>query len=388
MADRVYLDYQSAKPVDPRVVEAMLPHLTADFGNPSSLHREGDRASAVLEAARGTIASFINADPGEIIFTSGATEANNLALLGYAARHGAREKHLVISEVEHISILNIARHLEKQGFTVDRVPVDRFGMVVPRKLRARLTEETILVSVGLASNEIGTLQPMEEIAAQLRGTGVALHTDAVAAQGLVPLDVRALPVDLMTLSSNDLYGPRGLGVLYVRRGVGLAPQILGGGQERGLRSGTENVAAVAGLARAVEIAREEMAAEAERLRGYRDRLIRGVLETIPGSHLNGHPNRRLPNNVHLRFDGIEGESMLLSLRDEGISVATGSACTSKTLEPSRTLLATGLVHEEAHGSLQFTFGRYSAPEDVDRVLAVLPGVVERLRSLSPLYRKE
>jgi cysteine desulfurase len=391
MEDRVksdvYLDYQSSKPVDPRVVEAMIPYLYEKFGNPSSLHFEGDRAMEVLESSREKIARFINADPKEIIFTSGATESTNLALIGYAMRKKGKGDQIILSEVEHISIYNIAKYLEKEGFEIARLPVDQYGRLNLKKIEARINERTILASIGYASNEIGTIQPIGEISDFLKSKGVAFHTDAIAAEGLVPIDVQQVPVDLMTLSSNDIYGPKGLGVLYVRKGTGIMPIILGGGQERGLRSGTENIPAIVGMAKAAEIMADEMEEETNRLAAYRDRLIKGVLESIPKSYLNGHPAERLSNNAHFRFEAIEGESLILSLKDKGISAATGSACSSKTLEPSHTLIACGLLHEEAHGSLEFTFGRFNKDSDVDRVLEVLPEVVERLRSFSPLYNK-
>jgi len=385
--DEVYLDYQSARPVDPRVVEAMLPYFGERFGNPASLHAVGDRATEALEAARAEVARFVSANPDEIVFTSGATESNNLALLGYAKRNRRSGGHVVISEVEHISLHNIGKQLEKEGFSVSKVPPDQFGRIDPDKLRSRIKDETILVSVCWASNEIGTVQPIPAIAQMLKGTGVALHVDAVAAEGQLPLDMSAVPVDLLTLSSNDLYGPPGLGALYVREDVKLAPVSIGGGQERGLRSGTENLPAIVGMAAAARIAAEELPTEAPRLAALRDRLVREVMAAIPDVHLNGHPVERLPNNAHLRFAGIEGESLVLSLRDAGVAASTGSACSSKTLEPSHTLISCGLLHEEAHGSLEFTFGRFSQDSDIDRVLAVLPGIVKRLRDMSPLYKK-
>lgn len=388
MSPEVYLDYQSSKPVDPRVVEAMLPYFHERFGNPSSLHLKGDEATEVLEACRERITDFIGAEKSEIVFTSGATEANNLALIGYAMRNRRKGNHIIISEVEHISIHNIVKYLEKGGFEVTKVPVDQYGRVIPKKLRARITDKTILVSIGYASNEVGTIQPIAEIAEMLEGKGIAFHTDAVAAEGLIPLDVSKVHLDLMSLSSNDIYGPKGVGVLYVRKGVVIVPMVLGGGQERGLRSGTENIPAIVGMAKAAEILAAEMEEETGRIATYRDKLIKGVLETIPRSHLNGHPIKRLLNNAHFRFEAVEGESLLLSLKDQGVSASTGSACSSKTLEPSHTLIACGLLHEEAHGSLEFTFGRFNKASDVDRVLEVLPGIVERLRRLSPLYKKE
>ena len=388
MPAQVYLDYQSSKPVDPRVADAMRPWFTERFGNPSSLHLDGDEATDALERSREKVAQFIGANNDEVIFTSGATESNNLAMIGYATRNRKRGDHIVIAESEHISIHNIAKALEKQGFKVSKMGVDQYGRVSIEKLRKKIIDTTILVSIGWASSEIGTVQPMQEIADALQGRGIALHTDAVAAEGLVPIDVRKVPIDLLTLSSNDIYGPKGLGALYIRRNVNIAPIMPGGGQERGLRSGTENMPAIVGMAAAADIMASEMPAEALRLMQYRDRLIEGVLGRIPKSHLNGHPRERLPNNAHFRFEAIEGESLLLSLKDKGVSASTGSACSSKTLEPSHTLISCGLLHEEAHGSLEFTFGRWSRPTDVDRVLEVLPGIVERLRSLSPLYEKE
>jgi cysteine desulfurase len=385
----VYADYQASKPVDPRVVEAMLPYFTQVYGNAASLHALGDEATAALEVARARVAAAFGAQPSEIIFTSGATEANNLGIIGYMQRNRRKGNHVVITEAEHISVLNIAKYLEKNGFRVTRCPIDLHGRVSPKKLRARITDDTILVSVGWASNEIGTIQPIQEIAEMLAGTGIAFHTDAVAAEGLLPIDMGTTPVSLMSLSSNDIYGPRGLGALYVRKGTQIAPVLMGGGQEHGLRSGTEDVAAITGMAAAADIMTAEMTVETARIRAMRDRLVERVLAEIPDVHVNGAPvtesGRRLPNNAHFRFAGVEGEAMVLSLRDKGVAAATGSACSSKTLEPSHTLISCGLLHEEAHGSLEFTFGRFSKPEEVDRIMAVLPGVIARLRALSPLY---
>jgi cysteine desulfurase len=386
--ESVYLDHQSAKPVDPRVMEAMEPYLRDRFGNPSSLHAVGDDATEALDRSRETVARHIGAKPEEVVFTSGATESNNLALIGYAMRNRRKGDHIIISEMEHISIHNIAKHLEKNGFQVSRVPLDQFGRINMRKLRARIRDETILISVGMASNEIGSIQPVREIGEMVKDKGIAVHTDAVAAQGLLPLNVDELGVDLMTISSNDFYGPRGLGALYVRKGTRIGPIIIGGGQEWGLRSGSENMPAIVGMAKAVEILEVEMDDEVARFRSYRDRLIEGILGTIPRSYLNGHPEERLANNAHFRFSGIEGEALLLRLRDEGIEVSTGSACSSKTLEPSHTLIACGLLHEEAHGSLELTLGRWNTPEDVDRALVAIPKVVSDLRALSPLYKED
>jgi cysteine desulfurase len=385
---QIYLDYQSAKPVDPRVTDAMLPFFTEKFGNPSSLHKVGDVGTEVLDQSRQGVANFIGAEKEEIIFTSGATESSNLALIGFALRNQNKGNQIIISEVEHISILNLAKYLEKQGFEVSHVPVDQYGQIILDKLEERITDQTILISIQHANNEIGTIQPISEIGRIAHEHGVTFHTDAVAAEGLMPLDVNRDKVDLMTLSSNDIYGPKGVGALYIRRGTSVNPLIIGGGQERGLRSGTENIPGIVGMSTAAEITLAEMPAEVERLTGYRDDLIERVLAEIPQSHLNGHPTKRLANNAHFRFAGIEGESLLLSFKDFDIGVSTGSACSSKTLEPSHTLLATGLIHEEAHGSLEITTGRWTTQEDMDKVVEVLPGIVDRLRKLSPIYKCE
>ncbi|MFX0108600.1 MAG: cysteine desulfurase family protein [Candidatus Hodarchaeota archaeon] len=383
---QVYLDYQSSKPVDPRVVDGMIPYFRECFGNASALHRVGDVATEALEESRRAIADYINADHDEIIFTSGATEANNMALIGYAMKNKRKGNHIIISEVEHISVRNIAKYLEKQEFEVSRVPVDKYGRVILRKLEQRIRDDTILMSVQYANNEIGTIQPIKEIGKLAEERGIAFHSDAVAAEGLVDLDVKRDGIHLMSLSSNDFYGPKGVGVLYMKKRYRVNPILIGGGQERGLRSGTEDVAGIVGMKLAVDILKKEMPEEVEMLQGYRDRLIRTILEEVPDSYLNGHPTERLASNAHFRFDGVEGEALLLSFKDKGISVSTGSACTSKTLEPSHTLIATGLIHEEAHGSLQLTPGRFSKEEDIDRVLEVLPEVLARIRELSPIYK--
>ncbi|MHA1928325.1 MAG: cysteine desulfurase family protein [Candidatus Thorarchaeota archaeon] len=386
MNRQVYLDYQSAKPVDSRVIDEMVPFFTEKFGNPSALHQVGDIATDALEVSRKKIAEFINADEDEIVFTSGATEANNQALVGYALRNKRKGNHIVISELEHISLHNIAKHLTKLGFEVSKVPVDQYGRVKLSKLEKRIKDETILISINYANNEIGTIQQIREIGKLAREKDVAFHTDAVAAEGLVPLDVKRDNIDLMTLSSNDIYGPKGAGVLFMRKGKRANPIIFGGGQERGLRSGTENLPAIVGMASAADIMRKEIDSEVKRFTSYREKLIEQVLNEVADSYLNGHRTERLASNTHIRFDGIEGESILLSFKDLGISISTGSACTSKTLEPSHTLIATGLLHEEAHGSLQITTGRFTTDDDIDQILNAIPDVVGRLRDMSPIYR--
>ena len=385
----VYLDYQAAKPVDERVLEEMLPYFREKFANPSSLHCDGDVATDVVEKSREKLAQFINApNSSDIIFTSSATESNNLALIGAALKQKRKGDHVIISEIEHISILNLAKYLEQQGFKVSRVPVDQYGIVRLDKLGRMITDKTILISIASASNEVGSLQPIKEISEIATEKGILFHTDAVASESTVPIDVQKLPIDLITLSSNDIYGPRGVGTLYLKKGVRVNPVIIGGGQERGMRSGSENVPGIVGFAKAAEIMKAEINEEAKRLKTLRDKVIKNVLETIPKSYLNGHPEKRLPHNAHFRFDYIEGESLILSLKDENVAAATGSACSSKTLEPSHTLIAMGLLHEEAHGSLLLSMGRYTKEHDVDKIIEVLPGIVKRLRILSPLTPKD
>ncbi len=380
-----YLDYQAAKPVDVRVVSEMTMYLNQKFANPSSLHCEGDEATDALSDSRQKVADFINSpNPDSIIFTSGATESNNLAIIGAAMRNQKKGNHIIISEIEHISILNIAKYLERQGFKVSRVPVDQYGIVRLDKLARLITDKTILISISTASNEVGSLQPIGEISDIATKNNILFHTDAVASESVIPLDVQEIPFDLVTLSSNDIYGPRGVGALYLKKGVRINPIIIGGGQERGLRSGSENVPGIVGFAKAAEIMKAEINNDAERLKILRDKLIKGILESIPKSYLNGHPELRLPYNAHFRFDYIEGESLILSLKDENVAAATGSACSSKTLEPSHTLIAMGLLHEEAHGSLVVTLGRYTQEKDIDKLIEVLPNIVKRLRLLSPL----
>ena len=380
-----YLDYQAAKPVDVRVVSEMTMYLNQKFANPSSLHCEGDEATDALSDSRQKVADFINSpNPDSIIFTSGATESNNLAIIGAAMRNQKKGNHIIISEIEHISILNIAKYLERQGFKVSRVPVDQYGIVRLDKLARLITDKTILISISTASNEVGSRQPIREISDIATKNNILFHTDAVASESVIPLDVQEIPFDLVTLSSNDIYGPRGVGALYLKKGVRVNPIIIGGGQERGLRSGSENVPGIVGFAKAAEIMKAEINNDAERLKILRDKLIKGILESIPKSYLNGHPELRLPYNAHFRFDYIEGESLILSLKDENVAAATGSACSSKTLEPSHTLIAMGLLHEEAHGSLVVTLGRYTQEKDIDKLIEVLPNIVKRLRLLSPL----
>ncbi|MEM3526515.1 MAG: cysteine desulfurase family protein [Candidatus Jordarchaeaceae archaeon] len=384
----VYMDYVSGKPVDPRVLDAMQPYHREIFGNPSSLHILGDPPVEAMEDARRKVADLIGAkDPKEIIFTSGATESNNLALKGVAFRNQNKGNHIIISAIEHISIINIAKYLEKFGFKTTKVGVDKYGIVQLDKLEKQIKPETLLISINYANNEIGTIEPIREISKIAHEHNVLLHVDAVAAEGQIPIDVQKDGIDLLTLSSNDIYGPRGVGALYIKTGVMVEPILHGGGQERGLRSGTENIPGIVGMGKAAEIAKNEMEKDSARIQKMRDRIINTVLDTIDHSYLNGHPTQRLPNNAHFRFDYVEGESIMLGLSMKGIAVSTGSACAAKRLEASHVLIATGLLKEEAHGSLELTLGKYNTEEEVDYLLEVLPQVIERLRKLSPLTPK-
>jgi cysteine desulfurase len=386
---RVYMDHTAGMPVDPRVLEAMLPYFTQNYGNPSSVHSLGNEARKAIDEARGKVAELIGAErKEEIIFTSGGTESNNLAIKGVAYRNKDKGNHIITSSIEHMSVINTCKHLSKQGFKVTYLPVDQHGIVDIDALKKEITDKTILVSIMYANGEIGTIEPIKEIGEITHSKGALLHVDAVAAAGQIPINVRDENIDLLSISSNDMYGPRGVGALYIKTGTRIQPIIHGGGQERGLRSGTENLPGIVGMGKAAEIAKAEMNAEAERLTKLRDKFIQGILDNIPESYLNGHPTKRLPNNVNVRFSYIEGESLILSLDMEGVACSSGSACTSKTLEPSHVLLAIGLAHEEAHGSLLFTLGRQNTEEDVKYVLDILPKIVKRLRAISPLTPKE
>ncbi len=386
---KAYMDYGAGMPVDPRVLEVMNQYFLEDYGNPSSAHSVGNRAKAGMESARQSVADLVGAEKAlEIVFTSGGTESNNLAIKGVALRNKAKGNHIVTSAVEHISVINICKFLQKEGFDVTFVPVDKKGVVDVNAVADALTDKTVLVSIMYANGEIGTIQPIKKIGKLTSERNITFHVDAVAAAGKVPINVKNENIDLLSVSSNDLYGPKGVGALYIKSGTRIQPIDQGGGQERGMRSGSENVPGIVGIGKAAEYALAEMTSESERLTKLRDRLIAGVLERIPSSFLNGHPTLRLPNNANLRFSYIEGESLILGLDMYGIQVSSGSACTSKTLEPSHVLQAIKLPHEEAHGSLVFTLGKQTSAEDIDYVQEVLPDVVKRLRALSPLTPKE
>ncbi len=385
MGKRIHLDHASARPVDPRVVAFAQPYLGENIGNPSSLHSVGLKARRALEEAREEVAKLINAEePESIIFTSGATEANNLAIRGTALRNAQKGKKVVASAIEHISVLNPMKELQKGGFEFHLAPVNSTGTVDLGRLREIITEDTILTSIIMANNEIGTIEPIKEIAEVVHQKGLYLHVDATAAAGCIPIDVQADGVDLLTLSSNNFYGPQGAGALYIRPKVKVQPILPGGGQERGLRSGTENIFAIVGMGEAARIAQAEMGEEARRLKEMRDKLIEEILK-IEEAYLTGHPTQRLPHHASFRFSRIEGESILLNMdMRHNIQVATGSACSSKTLEPSHVLLAIGLKHEEAHGSMVLTLGRGNRPEEIPKISEAVKETVERLRRVSAL----
>lgn len=383
------MDHTAGMPIDPRVIEAMMPYFKEFYGNPSSLHSFAQEARRGLENSREQVAKLIGAERSEeIVFTSCATESNNWAIRGVAARNKERGNHIITSSIEHMSVMNACKYLMKQKYRVTFLPVDEYGVVDLQALKTNLTDRTVLVSVMYANGEIGTIEPIREVSEIVHSKNAYLHVDATAAQGKIPIDVQREEIDLLTLSSNDMYGPKGVGALYVNRGTRLEPLLFGGGQEHGLRSGTENLPGIVGMAKAAELAKAEMDTEGRRLSRLRDKFIKGLLENIPYSFLNGHSVKRLPNNVATRFSFIEGESMLLNLDMAGVSASSGSACTAKTLEPSHVLRAIGLKHEEAHGSLLFTLGKQNSEEDVEYVVGLLPDIVKRLRGMSPLTPKE
>ena len=378
----VYMDYAATTPVQPEVLEAMLPYFSERFGNPSSLYALAREAKEAVEEARGRVAAAIGADPGEVFFTAGGTEADNWAIKGTALR--GKGDHIVTSAIEHHAVIHPCRALDRQGYRVTYLPVDEFGRVDPADAEDAIADETILVSVMAANNEIGTIQPIRAIADIAHDHGVPFHTDAVQVIGAYPVDVDDMGADLLALSAHKFGGPKGAGALYIRRGTRVGTFMDGGAQERGRRAGTENVPGIVGLGRAIDLATADIEGHSRRLAAMRDRLIRGILDDIPDTRLNGHPVERLANNVSVAFRYVEGESILLLLDALGIAASTGSACTSASLEPSHVLTACGLPHEEAHGSLRLTLGSRNTEEDVDYVLSVLPGVIGRLRDISPL----
>jgi cysteine desulfurase len=384
---KVYLDYAAAAPVLPEVMEAMLPYLREVYGNPQSLHDWGDAAREAIETARGQVAALVAVNPEEIIFTSSGSEANNLAIKGLAQAQAGKGKHLVVSAIEHFSVLNAARTMEKMGFELTMVPVDKNGLVDPDEVARNIRKDTILVSIMHANGEVGSIQRIAEIASKVKGAGALFHTDAVASTGNITVDVKILGVDALSLAGNQFYGPKGSGALWVRKGLRLIPLMDGGVQEGGRRPGTEDVPAIVGLGKAAELAKKDIASRMEKASQLRDKLIKGVLAKIDHSILTGHPNQRLPHHASFCIEFIEGESMLMLLNSQGIAVSSGSACTSRALKASHVLIAMGIPHEIAQGSLLFTLGLDNNDSDIDYVLEKLPPIVDRLREMSPLYAK-
>ncbi len=382
---RIYLDYAATTPVDPQVNKAILPYFEEKFGNTMSLHSFGQEAKQALEESRGVIADLIGAKPNEIIFTSSATESNNLALKGIALGNKKIGNHIIISQIEHPCIIESAKWLEGQGFRITRLSVDRYGLVNPKDVKKAIRKNTILVSIIHASNEIGTIQPIAEIGRICKEKRVCVHTDAVQSFGKIPIDVQKMNIDLLSASAHKMYGPKGVACLFIREGTRIEPILHGGGQEFGLRSSTVNIPAIVGFAKAVKICKREMEKENIRQVKLRDKLIKGVLGKIIGSRLNGHPKKRLPNNANFWFEFVEGESIVIQLDLLGVAASTGSACSSIKLEPSHVLLAIGLKPEQAHGSLRLTLGRWTTEKEIDYLLKVLPKVIKRLRKIAGSY---
>lgn len=382
---QIYLDYAATTPAHPDVVAAMKPYYSEIFGNPSSIHSFGQEAKGAVEAARERVAELIKADPGEVVFTSGGTESDNFAVKGVAFANESKGDHIITTAIEHHAVEAPCEFLKKRGFGVTILPVDGEGLVSCEDVRKAITPKTILISVMHANNEIGTIQPIEEIGRIAKEKNIYFHTDAVQTAGALPIDVNKLNVDLLSMSAHKLYGPKGVGALYIRKGTKMVPFMHGGGQEKNRRGSTENVPGIVGFGKAAELAAAEMPQRTAHLIPLRDKLIKG-LSKIDHIYFNGHPEKRLPNNVSFCFEYVEGESMLLNLDMEGIAASTGSACSSATLEPSHVLLAIGRPHEIAHGSIRFTLGRLTTAEDIDYVLDVFPKIVAKLRKMSPLYK--
>ncbi|MDO8682268.1 MAG: cysteine desulfurase NifS [Armatimonadota bacterium] len=386
MADIIYLDHAATTPADPRVVEAMLPYFTEQFGNPSSkLYRLGAESRDAVEAARESVAALLNAKSDEIYFTSGGTESDNWAIIGSAFANEKKGNHIITSAIEHHAVLESCHFLEKRGFEVTYLPVDEYGMIDLDDVKRAITDKTILVTIMHANNEVGTLEPIAEIGEITRERGIHFHTDTVQTVGRIPVDVAELKCDSLAISAHKFYGPKGVGAMFLRKGARALPYMQGGGQEKGKRAGTHNVPGIVGLGKAAELALEELAATSARLLPLRDKLTDGILERIPDVKLNGHPTLRLPNNLNVSISGIEGESIIMLMDMNNVCASTGSACSSDSLDPSHVLLAMGLSHELAHGSVRFTLGKCNTEDHIDHVLHTFPCVVERLRAMSPLY---
>lgn len=380
----IYMDHNATTPVHPDVMEAMLPFFNEHFGNPSSIHWAGREVKKGIETARESVASFLKCDPKEIVFTAGGSESDNLAIKGVCEALKDKGNHIITTRVEHPAVLNTCEYMEKQGFQVTYLPVDMDGMINLEDLKNAVTDKTMLITVMFANNETGTIFPIAEIGKIAKERKITFHTDAVQAAGKVHLDVNALNVDLLTISAHKLYGPKGVGILYVRKGTKIKPMIHGGGQERNRRAGTENVTGLVGMGKACEIAIRDMDSENERLLRLRERLHKGLSRKIEHVRLNGHPSMRLSNTLNVSFEYVEGESLLLNLDMDGVAASSGSACSSGSLEPSHVLTAMGLPHEVAHGSVRFSLGRSNSEADIDKIIEIMPPVVARLRAMSPL----
>lgn len=387
MTKRIYLDHAATTYTNKEVLNEMLPFFTEYFGNPSSVHQFGREVKKSIDLARDRVAKAIGALPEEVYFTAGGSEADNLAIKGVAYANKNKGNHIITSKIEHPAVLHTCEQLEKEGFEVTYLEVDQYGIVNPEDVRNAIKSNTILITIMYANNEIGTIQPINEIAAIAKEKGIYFHTDAVQAIGSVRINVKEQNIDMLSLSAHKFYGPKGVGALYIKKGVKLISIIHGGSQERKRRAGTENVPGIIGLGKAIELAYQHFEEHNARIAAMRDKLIKGIMEKVPYTRLNGHPERRLPNNTNFCFEFIEGESLLLNLDIKGIAGSSGSACSSGSLEPSHVLLAIGLPHEIAHGSLRLTLGEVNTEEDVDYVLQVLPEIVDRLRQMSPLYEK-
>ncbi len=388
MRDIIYLDHAATTPLYPLVLEAMMPFLAERFGSASTLYSLGREARDAVETARAQVAELINAQPEEIYFTSGGSECDNWAIFGVAEAKSAKGKHIITSKIEHHAVLEPCHRLEKLGYEVTYLGVDADGFVSMDELESSIKDGTILISVMHANNEIGTIEPVEEIGKLARSKGIHFHTDTVQTVGHIPVDVQAIGCDSVAISAHKLYGPKGVGAMYIRKGARVEKLIRGGGQENNRRAGTHNVAGIVGFGKAAELAGQRMTHEAARTIALRDSLIAGIESRIADVKLNGHRTKRLPNNVNFSFEGVEGESMILMMDMNGICVSSGSACTSGSLDPSHVLMALGLKHEQAHGSLRMTLGKDNTPDDVEKVLDTLPGIVQRLREMSPLYEKK
>ncbi|MCK5534240.1 cysteine desulfurase NifS [bacterium] len=384
----MYLDHNATTPTHPEVVKAMLPYYTEIYGNASSFHQFGQQARKAVEEAREKVADFIGADAGEIFFTSGGTEADNFAIKGIAYANQAQGKHIITSQIEHLAVLNPCKYLEKQGFRITYLPVDKHGLINPEEVRKAITDETILISIMQANNETGTIEPIAEIGKIAKEKAIYFHTDAVQSAGKIPVKVKELNVHLVSLSGHKLYGPNGMGALYIAKGTRIQPLMLGGHHEKNKRAGTENVPGIVGLAKAVEIAQITGEEEAVRLTNLRNKLESLIREKIEDVYLNGHPEKRLPNTLNMSFEFIEGESIILNLDMKGIAVSSGSACTSGSLNTSHVLKAMGIEAAVAQGSIRFSLGKDNTDEDIDYVSEVLPEIVSRLRAMSPLYKNK